>query len=324
MAAQIQAALRYEGAEAGSSFAGDVIAGLTARPKRLSPKYFYDEIGAQLFEDITALPEYYLTRCELEILRERAPDIARFFPADSALVEFGSGSSKKVRMLLAAAPTIAAYVPVDISSQMLIQEAEELRRDHPRLAVLPVEADFTRPFSLPAAAAEMAHTGFFPGSTIGNFEPHDACAFLRHAGRMLGRGAALIIGVDLVKDPNVLNAAYDDAAGVTAKFNLNLLARINRELNGDFDLASFDHHAFYNRERHRIEMHLVSKKRQKVSVAGRVIEFRAGEAIHTENSYKYTLEYFTALARGSGWTPVAAWTDTGANFSIHALAFEDR
>jgi dimethylhistidine N-methyltransferase len=324
MAAQIQAALRHEPAEAGSSFARDVIAGLTARPKRLSPKYFYDQIGAQLFEDITALPEYYLTRCELQILRERAPDIARFFPADSALIEFGSGSSKKVRILLAATPTIAAYVPVDISSQMLIQEAEELRRDYPRLAVLPVEADFTQPFSLPAAAAGMAHTGFFPGSTIGNFEPHEACAFLRHAGRMLGRGAALIIGVDLVKDPSILNAAYNDAAGLTAKFNLNLLARINRELNGNFDLASFDHHAFYNRERHRIEMHLVSKKRQKVSVAGRAVEFRAGETIHTENSYKYTLEYFTALARGSGWTAVAAWTDAGANFSIHALASEDR
>jgi dimethylhistidine N-methyltransferase len=324
MAAQIQAALRDEPAEAGSSFARDVIAGLTARPKRLSPKYFYDEIGAQLFEDITALPEYYLTRCELQILRERAADIARFFPADSALIEFGSGSSKKVRILLAAAPTIAAYVPVDISCQMLVQEAEELRRDHPRLAVLPVEADFTQPFSLPAAAAQMAHTGFFPGSTIGNFEPHEACAFLRHAGRMLGRGAALIIGVDLVKDAKIFNTAYNDAAGLTAKFNLNLLARINRELDGDFDLASFDHHAFYNRERHRIEMHLVSKKRQRVSVAGRGVEFRAGETIHTENSYKYTLEYFTALARGSGWTPVAAWTDAGANFSIHALAFEDR
>ena len=324
MAAQIQAALRDEGAEAGSSFARDVIAGLTARPKRLSPKYFYDEIGAQLFEDITALPEYYLTRYELEILRERAPDIARFFSADSALIEFGSGSSRKVRILLAVAPTIAAYVPVDISSQMLIQEAEELRRDHPRLAVLPVVADFTQPFSLPAAAAAMAHTGFFPGSTIGNFEPHEACAFLRHAGRVLGRGAALIIGVDLVKDASILNAAYNDAAGLTAKFNLNLLARINRELNGDFDLASFDHHAFYNRERHRIEMHLVSKKRQKVSVAGRVVEFRAGETIHTENSYKYPLEHFTALARGSGWTPLAVWTDAGANFSIHALAFEDR
>jgi dimethylhistidine N-methyltransferase len=323
MAAQIEAALRYEPAEAGSSFARDVIAGLTARPKWLSPKYFYDEAGAKLFEDITALPEYYPTRCEMQILRERAADIARFFPPASALIEFGSGSSKKVRILLAAAPTIAAYVPVDISSQMLVQEAEELRRDYPRLAVLPVEADFTQPFSLPPAAAGMAHTGFFPGSTIGNFEPHEACAFLRHAGRMLGRGAALIIGVDLMKDPRVLNAAYNDASGLTAKFNLNLLARINRELDGNFDLESFSHRAFYNAERHRIEMHLVSKKRQKVRVAGRAIEFRAGETIHTENSYKYTLEYFTALARGSGWTPVDVWTDASANFSIHALAFED-
>jgi dimethylhistidine N-methyltransferase len=328
MAAQMRAALRRpveaDTAEADSSFARDVIAGLTARPKRLSPKYFYDQAGAQLFEEITALPEYYLTRCELEILRERAPEMARFFPAGSALIEFGSGSSKKVRILLAAAPTIAAYIPVDISSEMLVQEAEELRRDYPRLAVLPVEADFTQPFSLPAEAAGMAHTGFFPGSTIGNFEPHEACAFLRHAGRMLGRGATLIIGVDLVKDVSVLNAAYDDAAGVTAKFNLNLLARINRELGANFDLASFSHEAFYNAERHRIEMHLASKKRQKVRVAGRAIEFRAGETIHTENSYKYTLDSFRALARGSGWDPVAVWTDAGANFSIHALVFEDK
>jgi dimethylhistidine N-methyltransferase len=328
MVAQRRAALRRpveaDAAEADSSFARDVIAGLTARPKRLSPKYFYDQAGAQLFEDITALPEYYLTRCELEILRERAPEMARFFPPRSALIEFGSGSSKKVRILLEAAPTIAAYIPVDISSEMLVQEAEELRRDYPRLAVLPVEADFTQPFSLPAEAAGMAHTGFFPGSTIGNFEPHEACAFLRHAGHMLGRGATLIIGVDLVKDTSVLNAAYDDAAGVTAKFNLNLLARINRELGANFDLASFSHEAFYNAERHRIEMHLASKKRQKVRVAGRAIEFRAGETIHTENSYKYTLDSFRALARGSGWDPVAVWTDAGANFSIHALVFEDR
>ena len=328
MVAQSRAALRRpveaDAAEADSSFARDVIAGLTARPKRLSPKYFYDQAGAQLFEDITALPEYYLTRCELEILRERAGEMARFFPAGSALIEFGSGSSKKVRILLEAAPTIAAYIPVDISSEMLVQEAEELRRDYPRLAVLPVEADFTQPFSLPAEAAGTAHTGFFPGSTIGNFEPHEACAFLRHAGRMLGRGATLIIGVDLVKDVSVLNAAYDDAAGVTAKFNLNLLARINRELGANFDLASFSHEAFYNAERHRIEMHLASKKRQKVRVAGRAIEFRAGETIHTENSYKYTLDSFRALARGSGWNPVAVWTDAGANFSIHALVFEDK
>jgi dimethylhistidine N-methyltransferase len=324
MAGQIRAALRYEPVEQASPFARDVIAGLTARPKRLPPKYFYDEAGAQLFEDITRLPEYYPTRCELAILRERAREIARFFPAGSALIEFGSGSSKKVRIVLESAPTIAAYVPVDISSEMLVQEAEELRRDHPHLVVIPVEADFTQPFALPAAVAGRPHTGFFPGSTIGNFEPHEACTFLRHAGRMLGGGANLIIGVDLVKDASILNAAYDDKAGVTAKFNLNLLSRINRELDGDFDLASFSHHAFYNSERHRIEMHLASKKRQKVRVAGRQIEFRAGETIHTENSYKYTLESFAALARGSGWSPVSVWTDADANFSIHALACEEK
>jgi dimethylhistidine N-methyltransferase len=322
MAAQPYAALRYETTEIEPPFARDVVSGLTARPKRLPPKYFYDEAGAQLFEEITALPEYYPTRCELAILRERAADIARFFPEGSALVEFGSGSSRKVRILLAAAPTIAAYVPVDISSEMLSQEAEALRRDHPQLAVLPVEADFTQPFVLPAAVASRARTGFFPGSTIGNFEPHEACAFLRHAGRTLGGGAGLIIGVDLVKEASILHAAYNDAAGVTAKFNLNLLARINRELDGDFDLASFSHKAFYNSVRQRIEMHLVSKQRQKVKVGGRVIEFRAGETIHTENSYKYTLETFGALARGSGWTPMSVWTDAGGNFSIHALVNE--
>src|SRR5262245_7040149 len=307
MAAPNRAALAYQPAEAeaDSSFARAVIAGLTARPKRLSPKYYYDQAGAQLFEDITGLPEYYLTRCELEILRERAPEMARFFPPGSALIEFGSGSSKKVRILLEAAPTIAAYIPVDISSEMLVQEAEELRRDYPRLAVLPVEADFTQPFSLPAQAAGMAHTGFFPGSTIGNFEPHEACAFLRHAGRMLGCGATLIIGVDLVKDTGVLNAAYDDAAGVTAKFNLNLLARINRELGANFDLASFSHEAFYNAERHRIEMHLASKKRQKVRVAGRAIEFRAGETItpRTATSTRSTPSARWRAARGGTRSP---------------------
>src|SRR5438309_346430 len=255
MVAPIEAAVRYEELPARSSFVRDVLAGLSARPKRLSPKYFYDETGAQLFEQITALPEYYLTRCELELLRERARDMARFFPPGSALVEFGSGSSKKVRILLASAPTITAYVPVDISSEMLVQEAQELRRDYPRLAVLPVEADFTQPFALPSAVAGLTHTGFFSGSTIGNFEPQEACGFLRHAGRMLGRGAALIIGVDLVKDASTLHAAYNDAAGLTAKFNLNLLARINRELGADFDLENFEHRAFYDSERHRIEMH---------------------------------------------------------------------
>jgi dimethylhistidine N-methyltransferase len=305
-----------------TSLAHEIIAGLTARPKRISPKYFYDEAGAQLFEAITATPEYYPTRCEIAILRDRAAEIARRIPDGAALIEFGSGSSKKARILIAAAPAIAAYVPVDISAKMLNREAQELRCDRPRLAVLPVEADFTLPFSLPAEVALLPRIGFFPGSTIGNFEPHEACSFLRHAGRMLGTGATLIIGVDLVKDASILNAAYNDAAGITAKFNLNLLARINRELNASFDLASFSHHAFYNSERHRIEMHLASNKRQKVKVAGRLIEFRSGETIHTENSYKYTLDSFSALARGSGWTPLSAWTDSGANFSIHVLAFD--
>src|SRR5215510_7797154 len=276
MVAPIEAVVRYEDLTPAPSFARDVVAGLTAHPKRLSPKYFYDKTGAQLFEAITALPEYYLTRCELEILEERAREMARLFPVSSALIEFGSGSSRKVRILLASVPMITAYVPVDISSEMLIQEAQELRRDYPRLAVLPVEADFTQPFALPSAVAGLGHTGFFPGSTIGNFEPQEAVAFLRHAGRMLGCHAALVIGVDLVKDTGILHAAYNDEAGLTAKFNLNLLARINHELDGDFDLERFDHRAFYNSERHRIEMHLVSKTRQHVRVAGRAFEFAAG------------------------------------------------
>ena len=314
---------RHEPAVADAQFARDVLAGLTARPKRLPPKYFYDEAGSRLFEQITELPEYYPTRSELAILTAHAPEIARLLPENTALIEFGSGSFRKARILLDAAPTIAAYVPVDISSQMLVQEAAELARDYPRLAVLPVAADFTQSFRLPPAVARLAHTGFFPGSTIGNFEPHDASAFLRHAGRMLGTGAILILGVDLVKDASILNAAYNDAAGVTAKFNLNLLVRINRELDGDFDLDSFSHQAFYNSERRRVEMHLASRKRQKVHVCGRPIEFRAGETIHTESSYKYTVESFGALARGSGWTPLAAWSDPQGYFSVQALAVSD-
>jgi dimethylhistidine N-methyltransferase len=300
-------------------FACDVIAGLTARPKRLSPKYFYDETGARLFEEITALPEYYPTRCELAILRAHAADMARLLPPKTTLIEFGSGSSRKVRLLLDAAPAIAAYVPVDISSEWLNAEAARLRRDHPRLAVLPVAADFTRDFRLPRSLAGLARAGFFPGSTIGNFEPPQARAFLQNAARILGQDALLIVGIDLVKDVETLNAAYNDAAGVTAKFNLNLLERINRELGADFDLASFSHQAFYNRERARIEMHLVSRIRQTVGVCGRMIEFRAGETIHTENSYKYTVESFGTLARGAGWTPVAAWSDADGYFSVQAL-----
>jgi dimethylhistidine N-methyltransferase len=245
--------------------------------------------------------------------------MAGLLPAKTALIEFGSGSSKKARLMLDAAPAIAAYVPVDISSQWLTQEAARLRRDYPRLAVLPVAADFTQAFHLPRSLATLARAGFFPGSTIGNFEPHQAAAFLRHAAGILGEDAILIVGIDLVKDIATLNAAYNDRAGVTAKFNLNLLTRINRELGADFDLATFSHQAFYNRERQRIEMHLASRRRQQVNVCGRIIEFRGGETIHTENSYKYTIDSFGALARGCGWTPVAAWSDPDGYFSVQAL-----
>jgi dimethylhistidine N-methyltransferase len=319
MAVQARVA-RHEPIVEQTQFARDVIAGLTARPKRLPPKYFYDEAGSRLFEQITELPEYYPTRSELAILHAHAAEMAGLLPSPTALIEFGSGSSRKARILLAASPAIAAYVPVDISSEMLAAEVAALERDHPHLKVLPVEADFTQPFQLPPAVVALKRTGFFPGSTIGNFEPYEAAGFLRHAGRMLGKGAVLIIGIDLVKDPAILNAAYDDAAGVTAKFNLNLLTRINRELDGDFDLDGFCHQAFYNVGRHRIEMHLASRKRQKVSVAGRAIEFRVGETIHTENSYKFTVESFGALARGAGFTPLAAWSDPQGYFSVQALA----
>src|SRR5476651_1664472 len=247
----------------------------------------------------------------MRILRDHAAAIAKLIPAGAALVEFGSGSSKKARILLAAAPRLAAYVPVDICGEMLEQEAAELRPDFPDLKVLPVTADICFPFELPAEAkAAPARVGFFPGSTIGNFEPHEAAGFLRNAARILGAGATLFIGADLIKPVDVLNAAYNDSDGVTAKFNLNLLVRINRELRGSFKLDTFEHHAFYNRERNRIEMHLASLKRQKVKVAGESIEFRAGDTAHTENSYKYSVESLGALARGAGWQPTAVWTDT--------------
>jgi dimethylhistidine N-methyltransferase len=305
-----------------SPFAVDVLEGLTSTPKRLPPKYFYDNIGSRLFERIAALPEYYPTRTELQILRANAPSIAALLPAGCALVEFGSGASTKVRILIDAARHVAVYVPVDISAEYLLEIATELRQAYPDIAVLPLAVDFVTPFELPSSIAALPHAGFFPGSTIGNLEPHEAATFLRNVGNSLGRDAMFIIGVDLVKDSKVLHDAYNDAQGVTAQFNLNLLARINRELGATFNLDQFEHHAFYNRERNRIEMHLASTKRQKVKVCGECIEFRAGETIHTENSYKYTVESFGALARGAGWKPITAWTDPRNYFSVHALVYK--
>jgi dimethylhistidine N-methyltransferase len=305
-----------------SAFAADAIAGLRADPKRLPAKYFYDSAGSRLFDRITRLTEYYPTRTELGILREHAADIAALLPANGAVVEFGSGANTKASILLRAAPHVVAYVPVDICTDMLRQEADALRRAFPQLNVLPVDADFCHPFDLPAEVATLPRAGFFPGSTIGNLEPHEASTFLRNARHILGPGAVFVIGVDLVKDRAVLNAAYNDEEGVTAEFNLNLLLRINRELGANFNLSSFEHHAFFNRERSRIEMHLASIKRQKVKLLGETIEFRAGETIHTENSYKYTQNSFQALARGSGWNVRAVWTDPQRYFAVFGLTVE--
>ena len=300
-----------------NTFAADVLAGLSAKPKLLPPKYFYDLAGSALFERITGLPEYYPTRSELALLRQHAPEIASLFPPGCALLEFGSGSSTKARIVLGAATSVDAYVPVDISGDFLQQDAARLRRDFLHLAIHPVVADFTTLTEPPAEIASKPRAGFFPGSTIGNFEPHEAAGFLRRARQILGDRAVLLIGVDLAKAPDILYHAYNDGEGVTAKFNLNLLARINRELGANFDLDAFEHQAFYNAERSRIEMHLASTRRQTVRVCDSTIDFRSGETIHTENSYKYSIESFRALAHGSGWSALRVWTD--GLFSVHAL-----
>ena len=269
------------------------------------------------------LPEYYPTRTELGILRDRGDEIAAIIPEGAALVEFGAGATTKVRLLLERCE-FGAYVPVDISGDFLNAQADALRKDFPELDVYPVAADFTAPFALPGrdrrrcrrSASSRARRSAISSRT----KPR---AFLRSAREILGDGAQMIIGVDLEKDERVLYDAYNDAAGVTARFNLNVLVRINRELGGNFDLSAFTHRAIYNRERHRIEMHLISQKAQTVRVLGRSFSFRPGESIHTENSYKYSLDRFTALARGSGWTVRESWTDAAKMFSVHALVASD-
>ena len=325
MTALARPAIRPQAARnAATAFAADVLEGLAATPKRLPAKYFYDEAGSRLFERITELPEYYPTRTELRILESSAESIAGLADPGAALIEFGSGSTAKARLLLRHMVSVRAYVPVDISAEFVNGEAARLQADFPALRVLPVAADFTGAFELPAAVKAGPRLGFFPGSTIGNLEPHEVTGFLRRAKTALGQDAPFVVGVDLIKDPEVLYRAYNDSQGVTAEFNRNLLVRINRELGADFDVAAFEHHAFYNRELRRIEMHLASLRRQKVRILGKCCDFRAGETIHTENSYKYSVESFAALARGSGWDPVAAWTDAGGKFSIHALVFDSR
>jgi len=301
------------------TFLADVRDGLSKKQKALSPKYFYDSAGSDLFEAITRLPEYYPTRTEVGILDRSGPEMAALLPARAALVEFGSGSTIKLRRLLRHLDKLAAYVPVDVSGEFLRSQAEVLSGDFPHLRVEPVVADFTRDFDLPESLRDMPRAGFFPGSTIGNFEPSEAEDLLRRFGRILGEGAHMIVGVDLVKDAAILERAYDDAAGVTAAFNLNLLTRINRELAGRFDLGAFSHRAVFNPQASRIEMHLVSAGAQDVGIGSDTVAFADGETIHTESSYKYTVETFRALVERAGWTWIQVWTDPEGLFSVHAL-----
>ncbi|KAB2918467.1 MAG: L-histidine N(alpha)-methyltransferase [Hyphomicrobiaceae bacterium] len=304
---------------AAGDFACEVIAGLSASYKRLPCRYFYDAPGSRLFEEITALDEYYPTRTETAILRAHGAGMAKSAGRGAALIEFGSGSSRKTELLLAALEAPRAYVPIDVSIAALDDAVVRLRNRMPRLKVIPVHGDFCEALALPSALLDGARLGFFPGSTIGNFDPASAVRLLRHFGGVLGAGARFIVGVDLEKNPQRLIAAYNDAKGVTAQFNLNLLARINRELGGDFDLSRFRHVAIYDQQHKRIEMHLVSLGTQNVRVLGHVFSFAPGESIHTENSYKYSIERFQALAGEAGWRSSEVWLDARRDFSVHEL-----
>lgn len=296
------------------------LAGLTRARKALPPKLFYDPEGVRLFGDITRLPEYYLTRTENAVLAHHARDLAALAPQGAALVEYGASDEAKARLLLDAMPGhFAAYVPIDIAEDALTAMTGRLVASEPDVAVYPLCADFTTPLALPAGVVALPKFGFFPGSTIGNLDPEAAVAFLRAARSALGGSARFVVGADLRKSPDILRAAYDDPAGVTAAFNLNLLTRLNREAAADFRLDQFAHRAVWNDQQSRIEMHLVSRVDQTVSVAGQAIQFAAGETIHTENSYKYSVAAFRALARSAGWADAAVWTDPAELFAIHVL-----
>jgi dimethylhistidine N-methyltransferase len=304
---------------ASAVFAHDLVAALAARPRHISPKYFYDARGSELFEQICELPEYYPTRTELAILSRHVPEIAALMGPRAEIVEFGAGSLRKVRLLLDAMERPARYLPIDISGEHLARSAAALQRDYDGLDVHPVVADYTQRLLLPATLPGAGRrVGFFPGSTIGNFAPHEALHFLQVTAQVL-RGGALLLGADLVKDPAILHAAYNDAQGVTAQFNLNLLARANRELRADFVLDQFAHSAFYNSPQQRIEMHLMSRCRQQVVVDGHAFEWDEGDTLHTENSYKFTIEGVRSLALQAGFRPGPVWTDEGRLFSVHWL-----
>ncbi len=301
-----------------SGFARDFLAALATRPRSISPKYFYDVEGSRLFDRICELPEYYPTRTELGILERSVGEMAALAGPAAEIVEFGAGSLRKVRLLLQAFDAPARYLPIDISGDHLRDAAAILRTEFAGLDVQPVVADYTQQFVLPPPAGRGRRVGFFPGSTLGNFTPEESLAFLGRAAQVL-RGGALLLGADLVKDPQVLHAAYNDAQGVTAAFNLNLLARANRELGANFVIPQFAHYAFYNAPLQRIEMHLVSLARQDVTLCGERFGFEEGESLHTENSYKFTVAGLRDLAGRAGFRAGPVWTDPQRLFSVHWL-----
>lgn len=306
---------------ASDDFAGDVMACLSQTPKSIPSRWLYDAAGAKLFEKITELEEYYPTRTEIAILEQYSTEIAGFIGNNAALIEYGSGSSRKTKLLLRALDSLAAYIPIDISEEMLRTASAEISRLFPHIDVFPVVADFMKKFDLPTGLpAASRRIAFFPGSTIGNLEAKEAVDLLRRMGAQLGTGGRAIVGFDLKKDTALLLAAYDDAPGVTAAFNKNLLKRINRELDGDFDLDAFAHEARWNAAQSRIEMHLVSRTRQKVRIANRIFAFEAGESIHTENSHKYSVAQLTQLAERSGWGVDHIWIDSKGFFVLAGLA----
>jgi dimethylhistidine N-methyltransferase len=307
-----------------TEFLRDVLDGLSQEPKLLACKYFYDARGSELFDRICELEEYYPTRCEAEVLQRRASEMADLFGPRCVLIEYGSGSSRKTRLLLDHLREPAAYVPVDISAEHLLRSARALTIRYPGLPIRPVAADFTRHFALPPLPAADRRIVFFSGSTVGNFQPAEAVTLLAHIARLVGPGGGLLIGVDLRKDRKTLERAYDDREGVTAAFNLNLLVRINRELAADFVLERFQHVAVYNDAASRIEMHIRSLEDQTVHLGDRKIQFARGETICTEYSYKYSIDDFRALAARAGFAVERVWTDSEALYSVQHLSVRGR
>lgn len=298
----------------------EVLSGLSRSRKRIPPKFFYDQRGSRLFDAITRLPEYYPTRTEIGILQRRGDEMAALVGRNALPLELGSGSSYKIRVLLAALKP-AKYMPVDISKEHLLASAGAVAESFADLQIHAVCADYTVPFDLPVDEPGMARAAFFPGSSIGNFEPDEARQFLKRIGKLVGSGGKLLTGVDLIKDVAVLDAVYNDSQGITADFNINLLRRINRELDADFNLNTFHHRAFYSCVEDRIEMHLVCTIDQRVALAGEDFFFRAGESIHTESSYKCSVDGFHTLARDAGFGAERVWTDAYGLFSVHCLRF---